>query len=250
MEQAGAASNGVEAMFLPLEDALSENLPPNVIRKKITETITDASGASKTSATFVYAWRPTEEEMRTHVMPTAAGRVQAKAEVTLVNYALLASLAERHDKRVAAAGRHAARADTLNCSYAMQEMAAGNAMLGVDVDALVRNRVLAERGRCRAVYDENRTLRKLIGLLPRPQDVPERQDYKTSHGKASRVKVSGRRLKPYTKLGHDARAERNKLLRIISAQLRTCAGEDVHAASRSRTQPHARTQPQRIRTQP
>eukprot|EP00966_Prymnesium_polylepis_P200535 4646570-Prymnesium_polylepis.1 len=155
---------------MPLEDALSENLPPNVIRKKITETVTDTSGALQTKATYVYSWRPTEEEKMTHVMPAGGGRVQAKAEVTTANYALLASLAERHDQCVSAAGRHAARVDVLNCSFAVQEMAAGNAMLCVDVDALVRNRILAERGRCRAVYEENQVLRKLVGLLPRPQD--------------------------------------------------------------------------------
>ena len=44
-------------------------------------------------------------------MPTAGGRVQAKVEVTTANYALLASLAERHDQCVSAAGRHAARVD-------------------------------------------------------------------------------------------------------------------------------------------
>eukprot|EP00966_Prymnesium_polylepis_P247905 5732431-Prymnesium_polylepis.1 len=74
-------------------------------------------------------------------------------------------------------------------------MAAGNAMLCVDVDGLVRNRVLAERDRCRAVHNENQTLRKLVGLLPRVQDVPEGPVGNTPRGKASRVQVRARQLK-------------------------------------------------------
>eukprot|EP00966_Prymnesium_polylepis_P281028 6493023-Prymnesium_polylepis.1 len=114
-----------------------------------------------------------EEALARHATlpPNLAGRrLQAKAEVNSSTYPMLAVLAERDGAMVASTGRHEREDDEINFSYGVQQMVAGHAVLAVDCYAFARNRVLAERERCRSVYEENLTLRALLRITPRPKD--------------------------------------------------------------------------------